>query len=335
MKLNSKALLIATAVCTLSWSPANAIEAGVAAATKAGVLIGASAGVPSPGIYMFDQIFTYQANLAGPGTGPALGNNTKVGVQAAVNVEGFLFVPGWTFLGATYDAVIAQPFVQQSVGLPIDAQLAGMHNTFVVPAELSWKLADSGFVVKTGLGIYTPDGTVTGAYGTGNAGSPFWTFQPEVIGSYLKDGWNLSAAVYEELNTKNTVSQYTSGDILHADFTATKTIGKWTFGPVAYYYGQVSNNSCSASCLYTNGTLGNAQRFSVWSVGALVAYDFGPAALSVWATQEVSAKASNAAAIAATGADDSLVAEGTTVFATLSYRLWAPDAPVKTSMYYK
>jgi hypothetical protein len=55
----------------------------------------------------------------------------------------------------------------------------------------------------------------------------------------------------------------------------------------------------------------------------------------VWATQEVSAKASNAAAVAATGTDESLVTQGTTVFATLSYRLWAPDAPVQTSMYHK
>jgi hypothetical protein len=72
---------------------------------------------------------------------------------------------------------------------------------------------------------------VTGLYGTGNIGSPYWTFEPELIVSYLKDGWNLSAALYEELNTKNSISQYTTGDIIHADFTATKTIGKWTFGP--------------------------------------------------------------------------------------------------------
>ncbi len=30
-----------------------------------------------------------------------------------------------------------------------------------VPVELSWKLGDSGFAIKTGLGIDTPDGTVT------------------------------------------------------------------------------------------------------------------------------------------------------------------------------
>jgi hypothetical protein len=258
-------------------------------------------------------------------------------VQAAVDVQGFLFVPGWTFLGATYDAVIVQPFVMQEFGTPINVQQSGVHNTYIVPGELSWRLGDSGFAIKTGLGIYTPDGTVNGVFGTGNVGSPFWTFQPEVIVSYLKDGWNLSAAVYEEFNTRNTVSQYKSGDILHADFTATKTIGKWTFGPVAYYYGQVSNDSCSAvTCGYATGTLLNAQRFNVWAVGGLVGYNFGPAALSVWATQEVSAKASNPAAVAATGADFSLVPQGLTVFATLSYRLWGPDEVAKPStMYHK
>src|SRR6201996_1274152 len=333
------AKLAAAGVIALAWSPAQALEAGAAAQTKAGILIGASAGVPPPGIYMFNQDFTYQANLAGPGTS-TLG--TKTGVHANVDVQGFLFVPGWTFLGATYDAVIAQPFVDTSVGAPVNAQFSGVHNTYIAPVELSWKLGTSGFQFKTGLGIYTPDGTVTGVTGLGNQGAPYWTFQPEAIISYLQDGWNLSAGIYEELNTQNTVTGYTSGDILHADFTATKTIGKWTFGPVAYYEGQVSNDSCSsATCqaIYgvTPGTVAGLtnNRYNVWAVGALVAYDFGPAALSVWATQEVSAKASNAAALAATGADPSTVAQGMTVFATLGYKIWSPDEPVKTSMYHK
>jgi hypothetical protein len=337
MALNCRALLLAAGVVALSCSSVSAMEALVAPQSKAGVFIGASAGVPPPGIYMFNQLFTYQSNLTGPGTTTALGGSTHTGVQAAVDVQGFLFVPGWTFLGATYDAVIVQPFVMQEFGTPINVQQSGVHNTYIVPGELSWRLGDSGFAIKTGLGIYTPDGTVNGVFGTGNVGSPFWTFQPEVIVSYLKDGWNLSAAVYEEFNTRNTVSQYKSGDILHADFTATKTIGKWTFGPVAYYYGQVSNDSCSAvTCGYATGTLLNAQRFNVWAVGGLVGYNFGPAALSVWATEEVSAKASNPAAVAATGADFSLVPQGLTVFATLSYRLWGPDEAAKpATMYHK
>jgi hypothetical protein len=176
---------------------------------------------------------------------------------------------------------------------------------------------------------------VTGVNGTGNIGSPYWTFEPELIVSYLKDGWNLSAAFYEELNTKNSISQYTTGDILHADFTVTKTIDKWTFGPVAYYYGQVTNDSCGVGCLYRTGTLGNPQKFNIWAVGGLVGYNFGPAQLSVWATQEISAKASNPAAVVATGADLSLVPQGMTVLATLSYRLWGPEKTAQPSMYHK
>ena len=41
-----------------------------------------------------------------------------------------------------------------SLGVPISGQLSGMFNTYIVPVELSWKLWNSGFVFKTGLGIY-------------------------------------------------------------------------------------------------------------------------------------------------------------------------------------
>jgi hypothetical protein len=336
MKLISKALLAAAGMAALSWSPAQALEPGAAAQTKAGVLIGASAGVPPPGIYMINQVFTYQANLVGPGSA-ALGGNGHTGVHADVDVQAFLFVPGWTFVGGTVDFVIAQPFVDTSVGAPVNAQFAGVHNTYFV-GEDSWKLGTSGFVFKTGLGFYAPDGTVTGITGLGNQGANYWTFQPEAILSYLKDGWNLSAAVYAEFNTQNTITNYTSGDILHADFTATKTIGKWTFGPVAYYVGQVSNDTCSSvTCIGFYGAGGpilTNNRYNVWAVGGLVAYDFGPAALSVWATQEVSAKANNNAAAAA-GFDPSTVAQGMTVFATLSYRIWGPEEAPKPAMFHK
>jgi len=328
MRLNSALAAVAT-IAAIASAPAYAYEPGGAPAqAKAGVLFGASAGVPPPGIYMFNQVFTYQSNLVGPFI-KVIGKN--VGVQTASDVQGFLFVPGWTFLGATYDAVIALPFGLVNVGSPIPSQFSGVHNTFFAPVELSWKLGDSGFQIKTGLGIFAPDGTITGVGGLGNFGSPFWTFQPEVIVSYLKDGWNLSAAFYEEFNTANSITGYRTGDILHADFTATKRIGKWTIGPVAYYVGQVSNDTSST---FYHNALGT-QRYDAWAVGALVGYDFGPAALSVWATQEVAAHASGATVIGGV-VDPSTTSKGFTVFATLSYRVWAPEetpAPRKPMIY--
>jgi hypothetical protein len=332
MNMNTKTLLAAAGIAAVAFSPAYATEGGDIA-TKPGAFIGASAGVPPPGIYMFNQVFTYQANLVGPGTAALNPPGThKTGIQAAVDVQGFLFVPGWTFLGATYDAVIVQPFVMQSLGSPINGQGSGAFNTYIVPVELSWKLGNFG--IKTGVGIYLPDGCTTGAAKLGCEANPYTTYQPELILSYLGNGWNLTAALYEEFNTANRVTNYTTGNIFHTDFTATKTIGKWTIGPVAYYVAQVTDDTCPASCIATGESLlGHSQRFSFWAAGALVGYDFGPASLSVWATQEFNAKASNH--FAAAGADPSVVAEGATVVATLSYRLWAPEPPVQPAMYHK
>lgn len=101
---------------------------------------------------------------------------------------------------------------------------------------------------------------------------------------------------------------------------------------MAYYVGQITNDTCNAGCF--GNTLANVQRYNEWAVGGLIGYDFGPASLSVWATQEVYASAKNASA-AAIGADPSLVAQGATVFATLSYRLWAPEEPAKAPMFHK
>jgi len=343
MRLNFKTLLAAAGVAACAFTPANAYE-GFSASTKPGAFIGSSAGVPPPGIYMFNQVFTYQANITGPGA-TSLGLGSHSSVHANDYTMGFLFVPGWTFLGATYDAVLVQPWVDVGVGTP-NGNLAappgtfsGGFNTYIVPVELSWKLGTSGFAVKTGLGIYAPTGTQNGtplSGKLGNVGEPWWTFQPEIIISYLKDGWNLSAAIYEEFNTENRFNHYTNGDVFHVDFTATKTIGKWTFGPVGYYVAQVTDDKCPLTCQVTGAnTLFHTQRFQVFALGGLLEYNFGPASVSVWATQEITAKASNAAALAALGEDFSTINRGATVFATLSYRIWAPEEPAKPAMFRK
>ena len=80
--MNSKTLLAAAGIAAFAFSPAYATEGGDQM-TKPGAFIGSSAGVPPPGIYMFNQVFTYQANLAGPGTAALNPPGThKTGVQA-------------------------------------------------------------------------------------------------------------------------------------------------------------------------------------------------------------------------------------------------------------
>jgi hypothetical protein len=62
--------------------------------------------------------------------------------------------------------------------------------------------------------MYVPDGSIQGPAGLSNVGNPWWTFQPEFIVSYLKDGWNLTANAFADFNTKNSITGDRSGDIL-------------------------------------------------------------------------------------------------------------------------
>jgi hypothetical protein len=326
-----KAFIAMTGVAALAWTPAQAFEAGAAGwAQQPGVLLGGvSAEGPPPGLYMVDQAYTYQTNLAGAGADAINPHGTKTGAPAAVAATAFVWAPGWTFLGASYNATLAIPVGMFAVGSPVNVEASGLINTFIAPVELSWKLADSGFWLKTGLGIYAPTGTVTGVNGLGNLGNAWWSFLPEFVVSYIKDGWSLTANIYGEFNTASTVTNYQSGDILHAEFTATKTIGKWTFGPVAYYVGQVSDDKSSA---FYHGLV-NVNRYNKWAAGASLAYNFGPAQLTVWATDDVFADVSGG-----TLPPGPIITKGFTAFAQLSYRLWAPEAPVaapKAPMYRK
>lgn len=321
MTMRNVAVAASALTMSVIVTTANAYEFGSPGwQQKPGLVIGAAAAAPPPGLYGFDQVFTYQSHLVGPGAPAA------TGVKADVFAQGFVWVPGWNFLGATYDAVAVLPFISASVGPPINANPSGMHNAFFAN-ELSWKLGDSGFFVKTGLGIYAPTGTQQGPNGLGNVGNPWWTFQPNFVVSYLKDGWSLTANVFDEINTASTVTNYRSGDVLHAEFTATKTIGNWTLGPVAYYVGQVTDDRSSA---FYGGAI-NVNRYNIWAAGGMVGYNFGPVSVSVWGTQELSSNASGGTA-GPPGLDTAAITKGFSVFAQLNYRIWAPDPPAPTTI---
>lgn len=319
MNFGTRKCAIAAAALSLSalGSTANAYEFGFPGwEQKPGITLGGgSAGVPPPGVYMFNQFLTYQAHLVGPGAPNVGGNATPI--HTAAEATGLLIVPGWTFLGATYNAVIVQPFIMTDLGAPINVAPAGMHNTYIVPVELTWKLADTGIFVKAGLGIHAPTGSISGPAGLSNVGNPWWTFQPELVVSYLKDGWNLTANVFAGINTRNTITGYKGGDLLQAEFTIAKTINKWTLGAVGYYAGQVTDDSSSA--FYRNAI--NVNRYDIWAAGGRVGYDFGPVALNVWALKELSSTAQGPTPT--TGS----IPNGYSVYASISYRLWAPDQP--------
>jgi hypothetical protein len=287
---------------------AHAYEAGYPGwSMPPGVVLGMTAATPAPGFYSFNEVYTAQAHRYGPGDPSSA---TPIRVTSAVT--GVLWTPGWTLFGARYEALIVQPFTMADAGAPLNAQSGGVHNTFIAPVQLSWALGNTGLFVKTGIGVTVPDGTISGPNGLGDPGAPWWIVQPLLAFSYLKDGWNLTANFSLEMNTPNTKTEYRTGDILHADFVATKAFGKWRVGPVASYVGQVTNDTSSA--FYHNAI--NVSSYNLFAVGGLVGYDFGPVVLNLWATKDVSASASGGNP----GPNRATIPKGYKVFANLNFR---------------
>lgn len=293
---------------------ASAYEFGYPGASlPAGVDILNVAASPPPGFYAFSEVYTSQNHEVGPGA-PNVGG-TPTGVHVAGAAAGILYSASWTLFGAHYSARFVQPFSMVDAGAPLNAQKSGVRNTYLSPLELSWKLGDTGLFVKASLGTTVPDGTISGPAGMNSIGTPWWIIQPALTVSYLKNGWNFTASTMGEFNTPNWKTHYRTGDILHANFVATKTIGKWTVGPIATYVGQVTDDSSSA--FYHNAI--NTNRYNVFSMGALLGYDFGPAAVNLWFTKDLVANASGGTPRG--GIDTASTTKGYKVFVGLSFPL--------------
>jgi hypothetical protein len=105
---------------------------------------------------MFNQIFTYQANLSGPGVTTALGGNKKVGVQVA----NFPADQHQQFPCGSGAAIFRRAQqLHRAGGIELDAP-----QEWLCPEDRPWDLA--------------PDGTIQGPTGLSNQGVPFWTFAP-------------------------------------------------------------------------------------------------------------------------------------------------------------
>lgn len=240
----------------------------------------ASGALPPKGVYgvLNNYLAIYKSydhkGKAVPGTG----------LTALVEVPILLWVPGIKILGADYGVAIAQPFDYTNYS-PLRNSTSssngnwGTFNTILVPAILSWSLPND-FHVSAALNVYVDNASSTmsdlnkGKLRNGGlpSGNGFWTFEPSVAVSWLHDGWNLTAHMHLSFNTRSTSTKYHTGTQFTADYTATKTIGKWTFGLGAYQLNQLEDDSGpgAAACKTRRGC-----RAESYGIGPLVGYQFG------------------------------------------------------------
>jgi len=242
--------------------------------------------LPPPGVY--GVLDNYWMSYAWH---DSKGKQTNLKLDALVEIPIVLWSTGYKVLGADYAMALAQPFTYTDLKMANNSALSnnahwGNFNTILVPAQLSWALPHD-FHVKGSLSVYLDDassstGRSAPSGGGAGAGNPYYTLEPGVALTWLHDGWNLGIDLTYAHNFTNSSTNYnasgqkldyTSGPELAIDYTATKTIGKWTVGIGAHQENQLSSDSgpaaAAAGCGQKNGC-----KVTNYGIGPIVGYQF-------------------------------------------------------------
>jgi hypothetical protein len=284
---------------------------------------------PPPGLYTGLQ--TFYLDVIPPGgasngtwcISPSTINGKCANLPVIAQAVPLLWVPGWTFLGATYEASVVQGFYVWTVcggppfdgtcnsGAPINVGGFVYTNTFFNPITLSWKLG-GGWFVSAGFNFTAPDGTRQ----VGTPNPDYWTFEPALAVSYVGSNWVFSANMFYDFNTRSqgtccTQTTMTSGDLFYTDLTLLYKFGKWSIGPVGFIVAQTTpDTGCPVSS--SVAPCGNLQ---VGGAGGLIGYDFGPVDLQVYVVDNVY------------GTDVGLGPRSITFESRIGFKVWGPEAP--------
>lgn len=264
------------------------LGAGHAAEAISPLQPGATTGVPNaalppPGLYLnFDVDYAWgkMRNADGDVSHIPGDNNPDVRASNVEVVGSLMWVPGWQFLGASYAAIIAQPFkfanTEITDSLAADKWSAnGMVGTVVSPLNLSWNLGN-GWFVGTGVSVVTPTGTTETTWsaaqnkyilGKGNIANNYWTFEPSFAVTWMKDGWMVSVNNVLDFNTKNQDTDYLTGKIYYLDATVAKRFDKFNVGVIANYTKQLEEDEQFGAKL-------SDTKIEHVKVGPMLSYDF-------------------------------------------------------------
>ncbi len=263
--------ILAVIAFMLDLGPARALEPGAHPPYLTGSSAGVPIGVVPPPAFYVSNLMTYLDLQYSPDTRP--GPRSLRTFSDALTV---LWVPDVTILGARYGAAIQQAFVEKTVtGIPPRAARStetGLNNTLISPLNLGWTLPGDLFV-SARLGVHLP----TGHYSRNNLvniANSFWTFEPNVGISYLKDGFDISVRLLYDIMTENTDSnargsvhnRYRSGNVFTADYTVSQAFGSWRFGVTGYGVQQTHDDSADGHRLRDT-------KFSRFGIGPLIEYN--------------------------------------------------------------
>jgi hypothetical protein len=214
----------------------------------------------APGLFLKPMFLNYRGDAS-------KSVPTAAGVVANMSVEANTFVLGGgygfeqTVLGGAHFAAAAfLPYASLDIsadsevlgGIRVHSKVSGFGDLTLVPVMLAWKSDDWQYDFL--MPVYAP----TGSYELGRLGNPglnYWTVDPIVGAAYsnAKSGLNAAVHVGYGMNTRNTATDYQSGNVLHLDSSVQQIIplgsGFANIGAEAWYFQQVTCDSGSGATL--------------------------------------------------------------------------------------
>jgi hypothetical protein len=220
-----------------------------------------------PGFYAANYFLDYGNGEIGASKQLPLGGIFAAGVTANMQGEVPLAIYAYplSLADITFSSGATFPIVWVDVkatatfnrdGTPrsgaVEQSANGLGDIQFMPIMAAWTNGD--FTVGGLFNVWAP----TGDFETGQLANPglgYWTFEPMLAFSWLstKIGTELSVFTGVDFNTKNTTSDYQSGDIFHVDATLAQHLplfgGVAGAGASAFYLKQITGDSGSGARL--------------------------------------------------------------------------------------
>lgn len=226
--------------------------------------------LPPPGTYLVNYMMLIQKNSLTDNSGKAAPVDFNASVFA--DVPRLIYVSPYSLFGASLAAHVFVPFYGADVTVSaggtkvVDDNDKGIGDIIFSPLVFGWHFGPELHAVFA-LDMWAP----TGNYDKNNTATQIlsknhWTFEPVLAVSYLKEGFDVSAKLMYDFNTRNNDTKTDPGQEFHFDWALGYGLKNGlSGGVVGYNYWQTTDDE-------VNGVKVKDNKSQVGGIGAGLKY---------------------------------------------------------------